>query len=61
MNDAKTALGLKIRGIKKEKGWSWGDVANRLGQSNGLDHGGLPGTDDDERGDGRQGAASCST
>ncbi len=33
MNDAKTALGLKIRAIKKDKGWSWGDVASRLGQS----------------------------
>ena len=31
MNDAKTALGLKIRGIKKQKGWTWAEVAGKLG------------------------------
>ena len=30
MNDAKTALGLKIRAVKKHKGWSWAEVAERL-------------------------------
>ena len=33
MNDAKTALGLKIRAVKKQKGWSWVEVAERLGYS----------------------------
>ncbi len=33
MNDAKTALGLKIRGIKKKKGWTWADVAEKLGHA----------------------------
>ena len=33
MNDAKTALGLKIRAVKKQKGWSWAEVAERLGQA----------------------------
>ena len=33
MNDAKTALGLKIRAVKKQKGWSWTEVAERLGHS----------------------------
>ncbi len=33
MNDAKTALGLKIRTIKKRKGWTWPDVAEKLGHA----------------------------
>lgn len=33
MNEAKTALGLKIRAIKKQKGWTWTDVATRLGHA----------------------------
>jgi cyanate lyase len=33
LNDAKTALGLKIRGIKKKKGWTWADVAEKLGHA----------------------------
>jgi len=33
LNDAKTALGLKIRGIKKQKGWSWDEVAGKLGHA----------------------------
>ncbi len=33
MNDLKTALGLKIRGIKKKKGWTWAEVADKLGHA----------------------------
>ena len=33
MNDAKTALGLKIKGIKKKKGWTWAEVAEKLGHA----------------------------
>ena len=33
MNDAKTALGLKIKGIKKKHGWTWADVASKLGHA----------------------------
>ncbi len=33
MNDAKTALGLKIKGIKKKHGWTWADVAGKLGHA----------------------------
>ncbi len=33
MNDAKTALGLRIRALKKHKGWTWGEVAEKLGYS----------------------------
>ncbi len=33
MNDAKTALGEKILGIKKRKGLSWADIAARLGHA----------------------------
>lgn len=33
MNEAKTELGLKIKAAKKKKGWSWGEVASKLGQS----------------------------
>ena len=33
MNDEKTALGLKIRALKKKKGWTWPDVAGKLGLS----------------------------
>ena len=33
MNDAKTALGLKIKGIKKKHGWTWSDVAGKLGHA----------------------------
>ncbi|GAC1343801.1 MAG: cyanase [Acetobacteraceae bacterium] len=33
MNDAKTALGLKIRALKKQKGWTWGEVAEKLGHA----------------------------
>ena len=33
MNDAKTALGLKIRGIKKKKGWTWAEIAEKLGHA----------------------------
>ena len=33
MNDAKTALGLKIRAAKKRKGWSWAEVAEKLGHA----------------------------
>lgn len=33
MNDLKTALGLKIRGIKKKKGWTWAEVAEKLGHA----------------------------
>ena len=33
MNDPKTALGLKIKGIKKKKGWTWAEVAGKLGHA----------------------------
>ncbi len=33
MNDAKTALGQKILGIKKRKGLSWAEIAARLGHA----------------------------
>ncbi len=33
MNDAKTALGHKILGIKKKKGLSWTEIAARLGHA----------------------------
>ena len=33
MNDAKTALGLKIKSIKKKKGWTWAEVAEKLGHA----------------------------
>ncbi len=33
MNDAKTALGLKIIAAKKAKGWTWPQVAEKLGYS----------------------------
>jgi cyanate lyase len=33
MNDDKTALGKKLLKIKKQQGWSWNDVAARLGHS----------------------------
>ena len=33
MNEARTALGQKIRSAKKAKGWTWGEVADRLGQA----------------------------
>ncbi len=33
MNDLKTALGLKIKGIKKKHGWTWADVAGKLGHA----------------------------
>jgi cyanate lyase len=33
MNDAKTALGHKIRAAKKRRGWTWSEVAERLGHS----------------------------
>ena len=33
MNDAKTALGLKIRKIKKQKGWTWPEIAEKLGHA----------------------------
>ena len=33
MNDEKTALGLKIRALKKKKGWTWPVVAEKLGHS----------------------------
>ena len=33
MNDPKTALGLKIKGIKKKHGWTWADVAGKLGHA----------------------------
>jgi len=33
MNDAKTALGLKILAIKKKKKWSWVEVASKLGHA----------------------------
>ena len=33
MNDAKTALGLKIKAIKKKHGWTWADVAGKLGHA----------------------------
>lgn len=33
MNDAKTALGRKILGIKKRRKWTWEEVAQKLGQS----------------------------
>ena len=33
MNAAKTELGLKIRAIKKKKGWTWPGVADKLGHS----------------------------
>ena len=33
MNDEKTALGLKIRKIKKQKGWTWPQVAEKLGHA----------------------------
>ena len=33
MNDAKTALGHKIRAAKKRRRWTWSEVAERLGHS----------------------------
>ncbi len=33
MNDAKTALGQKIIAAKRKKGWTWPEVAARLGHS----------------------------
>ena len=33
MNDAKTALGLKIRAAKRRKGWTWPEVAAKLGHA----------------------------
>jgi cyanate lyase len=33
MNDAKTTLGLKIRAAKKSKGWTWPEVAEKLGHA----------------------------
>jgi cyanate lyase len=33
MNEAKTELGLKIKAAKKKKGWTWGEVASKLGQA----------------------------
>ena len=33
MNDGKTALGLKIRQVKKKKGWTWPQVAEKLGHA----------------------------
>jgi cyanate lyase len=33
MNDAKTALGHKIRTIKKQHGWTWADIAQKLGHA----------------------------
>jgi cyanate lyase len=33
MNDAKTALGRKIVAAKKKKGWTWPEVAEKLGYS----------------------------
>ena len=33
MNDAKTALGLKIVALKKQKKWTWVEVASRLGHA----------------------------
>ena len=33
MNEAKTALGLRITAIKKKKGWTWPEVAEKLGYS----------------------------
>ena len=33
MNDEKTQLGLKIRATKKKKGWTWPQVAEKLGHS----------------------------
>lgn len=33
MNDKKTALGCKILGIKKARGLTWTEIANRLGHS----------------------------
>ncbi len=33
MNDAKTALGQKIVAIKRQPGWSWPDIATKLGHS----------------------------
>jgi cyanate lyase len=33
MNDEKTALGLKIVASKKQKKWTWPEVAEKLGHS----------------------------
>ena len=33
MNEAKTALGHKITKIKKQKGWTWPEVAEKLGHA----------------------------
>jgi len=33
MNDAKTALGQKILALKKQKGLSWNDIADAIGQA----------------------------
>ncbi|MDT7950669.1 MAG: cyanase [Acetobacteraceae bacterium] len=33
MNEAKTALGMKIKAVKKKNGWTWTEVATKLGQS----------------------------
>ncbi len=33
MNDAKTALGRKIVAIKRREGWSWAEIAEKLGHS----------------------------
>lgn len=33
MNEAKTELGLKIKTAKRKKGWTWTEVASKLGQA----------------------------
>ena len=33
MNDAKTALGRKIVAVKRKKGWTWPEVAEKLGHA----------------------------
>ncbi len=33
MNDPRTQLGLKIKAAKNRNGWSWNDVATKLGQA----------------------------
>ena len=52
MNEAKTALGKKIIAAKKAKGWTWPQVAEKLGFSPGLDLRSMSGADVHDAGDG---------
>ena len=33
MNDEKTSLGYKLLKIKKQRGWTWNDIAEKLGHA----------------------------